>query len=201
MTLALSAGAIAICALLSPANASAAFCSDASQAGELRHDFQFAAGFSPSSSTIIGTETDRRFALAGFSYSFRCWAWNFVSIGYTGEIMPAAILIQPGGHAVYGFAVAPLGFTMDVGRRRKVHPFAEINVGIIASTEPIPERQPDSTGLNFLVGLGGGVRWKTGRRSALSAGYKFLHISNAFTTNFNPGVDNNVLYVGYSLLR
>jgi hypothetical protein len=201
MRLALSAGAIAMCALLSPTNASAAFCSDALQAGELRHDFQFVAGFSPASSTIIGIETDRRFALAGFSYSFRCWAWNSVSISYTGEMMPAAILIQPGGHAVYGFAITPLGFTMDVGRRRKVHPFGEVNVGIIASTEPIPERQPDATGLNFVVELGSGVRWKTGRRSALSAGYKFLHISNAFTTNFNPGMDNNVFYVGYSLLR
>jgi hypothetical protein len=201
MRLALSAGAIAMCALLSPTQASAAFCSDASQAGDLRHNFQFVAGFSPSSPTIIGTETGRRFALAGFSYSFRCWAWNSVSISYTGEIMPAAILIQPGGHAVYGFGVTPLGFTMDFARRRKIHPFAELNLGIIASTEPIPERQPDATGLNFLVELGAGVRWKTGKRSALSAGYKFLHISNAFTTDFNPGVDNNVFYVGYSLLR
>jgi hypothetical protein len=201
MRLAFSAWAIALCALLSPTNASAAFCSDAAQAGDLRHDFQFIAGFSPSSPTIIGIETDRRFALAGFSYSFRCWAWNSVSISYTGEIMPAAILIQPGGHAVYGFGVTPLGFTMDFARGRKVHPFAEVNVGIIASTEPIPERQPDATGLNFLIELGGGVRWKTGRRSALSAGYRFLHISNAFTTDFNPGVDNNVFYVGYSLLR
>jgi hypothetical protein len=201
MRLALSAGAIAMCALLTPADASAAFCSDAAQAGDLRHDFQFVAGFSPSSPTIIGIETDRRFALAGFSYSFRCWAWNSVSIGYTGEILPVAILIQPGGHAVYGFGVTPLGFTMDFARRRKIHPFAELNLGIIASTEPIPERQPDATGLNFLVDLGAGVRWKTGKRTALSAGYKFLHISNAFTTNFNPGVDNNVFYVGYSLLR
>ncbi len=201
MRLALSATVIAVCALLGPSAASAAFCSDSSQAGELRHDFQFLAGFSPSSPTIIGTETGRRFALGGFSYSFRCWAWNSVSISYTGEIMPAAVLIQPGGRAVYGFAVTPLGFTMDFARRRTVHPFAEVNVGIIASTEPIPERQPDATGLNFLVDFGGGVRWKMGRRNALSAGYRFLHISNAFTTNFNPGVDNNVFYVGYSLLR
>jgi hypothetical protein len=201
MTLALSTGAIAMCALLSPASASAAFCSDASQAGDQRHDFQFVAGYSPLSSTIIGIETHRRFALAGFSYSYRCWAWDWASISYTGEIMPAAILIQPGGHAIYGFAVAPLGFTMDFSRRHKVHPFVELNLGIIASTEPIPERQPDATGLNFVVELGGGVRWRTGRRTALSVGYKFLHISNAFTTDFNPGVDNNVFYVGYSLLR
>jgi hypothetical protein len=197
----LSVGAIVICALSIPVAASAALCSSDAEAGELRHDFQFVAGYSPSSPTVIGVETGRRFALAGFSYSFRCWAWDSVSISYTGELLPAAVLIQPGGHAVYGFAVTPLGFTMDFARRRKVFPYLELNGGIIASTEPIPERQPDATGLNFLVDVGGGVRWKTSRRSALSAGYKFLHISNAYTTNFNPGVDNNVMYVGFSLLR
>ena len=32
-------------------------------------------------------------------------------------------------------------------------------------------------------------------------GYRYFHISNAYTTSFNPGVDNNVFYVGYSFLR
>ncbi len=73
--------------------------------------------------------------------------------------------------------------------------------GIIASTEPIPENQPNASGLNFLFAFGGGIRWNTGQRRALALGYRFLHISNAGTTSFNPGVDNNVIYVGYSFLR
>jgi hypothetical protein len=32
-------------------------------------------------------------------------------------------------------------------------------------------------------------------------GYKFLHISNGFTSAVNPGVDNNVFYAGFSILR
>ncbi len=197
----LAAPVIITLALACPASIWGAFCNASSQAGELRHEFQFFAGYSPVSSTIVGVETGRRFALAGFSYSYRCWVWDSTSISYTAAVAPAAILIQPGGHAVYGFAIAPLGFTMDVARHRRAHPFVEIAGGVIASAEPIPERQPDATGLNFLISLGGGIRWKTGRRNELQAGYRFLHISNAFTTNFNPGVDNNVLYVGYSFLR
>lgn len=104
-------------------------------------------------------------------------------------------------HAVYGFAVTPLGFTFDFARRRKVYPFLETNEGIIASTEPIPINIDGATGLNFLIDLGGGVRINTGGRRAVTIGYKFLHISNGFTSAVNPGVDNNVFYAGFSILK
>jgi hypothetical protein len=178
----------------------AAFCSENSSAADPRHDFQFFGGYSPVSVTLIGTTTDRRFFMAGFRYSYRCWAWPSVSISYSGELMPAAVLFEP-AHAVYGFAVTPLGFTADFGRNRKVYPFLETNEGIIASSEPIPINVLGATGLNFLIDLGGGVRIRTGQRRAISLGYKFLHISNGFTTPVNPGVDNNVFYMGFSILK
>ena len=165
-----------------------------------RHEFQFFAGYSPASSTLIGTETDRRFITAGFTYEHRCWIWNSMSLSYTGTLMPAAILLEP-RHAVYGFGIAPLGFTLDLMRTRRIHPFVETIEGLIASTEPIPETGPDASGLNFLIDLGGGIRWSVRRHRAVTFGYRFLHISNAGTTDFNPGVDNNVFYVGYSFLR
>jgi hypothetical protein len=200
---------IAILILLSSARAWAGFCSADSPPPEPRHDFQFFAGYSPVSATLIGTTTDRRFIMAGFGYSYRCWVWPGVSISYSGELMPAAVLLQPGqylpqfvpAHAVYGFAVTPLGFTADFGRRHRVYPFLQTNEGIIASSEPIPIDVPGATGLNFLIDLGGGVRIKTGQRRAISLGYKFLHISNGFTSPVNPGVDNNVFYAGFSLLK
>jgi hypothetical protein len=192
----------------------AGFCSDAT--GEPRHEFEFFAGYSPGSSTLIGTESNRRFVAAGFSYGFRCWMWKSMALSYTATAMPAAILLQPSetlynfappyrrlspAHAVYGFAIAPLGFTLELFRTHRFHPFAETMEGLIASTEPIPENQPDASGLNFLFDLGGGVRWYPSPQRSVTLGYRFLHISNADTTNFNPGVDNNVIYVGYSFLR
>lgn len=189
--------------------ASAGICSADLPPAEPRHNFQFFAGYSPVSATLIGTTTDRRFFLAGFGYSYRCWVWPAVSISYTAELMPAAVLLQPGqylpqfvpAHAVYGFGVTPLGFTFDFGRHRRVFPFLQINGGLIASSEPIPINVPDATGLNFLIDAGGGVRIKMGQRRAVSLGYKFLHISNAFTSPVNPGVDNNVFYAGFSILK
>jgi hypothetical protein len=191
-------------ALALPAVLQAGICSAGDR--EPHHDFQFFAGYSPTSATLIGTATDRRLVLAGFAYGYRCWRWNSVSVSYTVAAMPAAILIQPSqtytpAHAVYGFAVAPVGFTFDLARKRRVHPFVETIGGIVASAEPIPENLPDASGLNFFFDFGGGVRWRVGERGAVSLGYRFLHISNAGTTSFNPGVDNNVFYAGYSFLR
>jgi hypothetical protein len=102
---------------------------------------------------------------------------------------------------VYGFAITPLVFTADFGRGRDVYPYIETNEGIIASSEPIPINVSGATGLNFLIDLGGGVRIKMGERHAISLGYKFLHISNGFTSAVNPGVDNNVFYAGFSLSK
>jgi len=193
--------------LLSALPAWAGVCSADSEPA--RHDFQFFAGYSPVSSTLIGTTTNRRFILAGFGYSYRCWIWSGISIAYTGELLPAAVLLQPAeylpqfvpSHAVYGFAVTPLGFTADFGRHRRIYPYLQTNEGILASSQPIPINVPDATGLNFLIDVGGGVRFKTGQRRAISLGYKFLHISNGFTTAVNPGVDNNVFYAGFSILK
>jgi hypothetical protein len=195
--------------LVAATPACAGLCSPDSSPSEPRHDFQFFAGYSPVSATLIGTTTDRRFFIAGFGYNYRCWVWPRVSISYSGELLPAAVLLQPGqylpqfvpAHAVYGFAVTPLGFTADFGRRHSVYPFIQTNEGIIASSEPIPINVTGATGLNFVIDVGGGVRIKTGQRSALSLGYKFLHISNGFTSAVNPGVDNNIFYAGFSLLK
>jgi hypothetical protein len=179
--------------------ARAGLCSDAT--GEPRHDFQFIAGFSPGSPTWIGTAPDRRLALAGFGYSYRYRMLSSVSVSYTAAVFPAAILIQADSHAVYGFAIAPVGFTFEFARRRRMHPFAETLGGVIVSTEPIPENLPNASSRDFLFDFGGGVRWQYGPRRAVSLGYRFLHISNAGTTRFNPGVDNNVVYVECSFLR
>lgn len=197
---------------------SASFCTHDPVRDDTRQQFEVFAGYSPESATFIGTTQDRRLALAGFEYSYRCWAWRNTSISFTPGILPAAVLLQPAeylytyqngsyafrqtpSHAVYGFGVLPVGFTFDFARRRAVHPFFEIKGGIIASTEPIPVNTFDATGLNFLFDFGGGIQWAITKREAVSFGYKFLHISNADTTATNPGVDNNVFYAGFSFLR
>src|SRR6266566_2535762 len=67
-----------------------------------------------------------------------------------------------------------------------------LGIGVRILEGMLPINAPDATGLNFLFDFSPGVRINVARHEALNVGYKFLHISNASTTNFNPGVDNNV---------
>lgn len=179
-----------------------------------RNDFELFAGYSPYSPTLIGTDTGRHFVFAGLDYTYLCKDSDRVSLSFTAGMMPAAIVLQPvtysyplppaqplalariGPHAVYGFGITPLGGTFDFIRRRTVHPFLEFGLGLIASTQPVPDNVPDATGLNFLVVMGAGARYRR-----LSFGYKLVHISNADTTSYNPGLDNGVFYAGYSFVR
>jgi hypothetical protein len=198
-----------------PTCAIAGLCTSDPLPNDSRHEFQFFAGYSPASATLIGTTTGRRFVAAGFDYSYRCWAGRHVSTSFTAGVTPAAILLQPAmvtegqfflhtepPHAVYGFGVTPVGVTVDFARNKSVYPFFQFDGGIVASTERIPVNVTDATALNFLFDFGGGVKWRPHEgRVGFELGYRFLHISNAFTTPVNPGVDNNVFYAGVLLFR
>jgi hypothetical protein len=184
----------------------AGVCTSDPQPGERRHEFEFLAGYSPVSTTLIGVTSGSRLVLAGFSYSYRCWAWKRASISFTPGIMPAAVVLeQPpaayqSARRVYGFGITPLGFRLEFLRSRRVYPFVQTDGGIIASTQPIPDTSP--SGLNFLVDLGAGVRWHPrDRKYGFELGYKLLHISNAATSYVDPGVDNNVFYAGFLIFR
>jgi hypothetical protein len=140
-----------------------------------------------------------------------------VTVSYTATFLPAAIVGQPQyqsvqlteeglatvdhkAHGVYGLSVLPVGFTFDFGQGR-VRQYAETHGGILASGERIPIDGVDATGLNFLFDFGAGLRWAVGPRRAFRIGYRFVHVSNAERTPFNPGLDNNVLYASFSFLR
>lgn len=151
--------------------------------------------------------------MAGIAYSRVCWTSRNVDIAYTATLLPVALVLQPAlpnarsaspavipRHTVYGLGALPLGFSFRFGHDA-IQPFVDMHGGIIASAEPVPLDAPDATGLNFVFDFGAGLRFKTGDRSAISGGYKFLHISNAYTTGFNPGLDNNVIFASFSILR
>jgi len=86
-------------------------------------------------------------------------------------------------------------------KRQNFQPFFEVRGGVIASAEPIPVDTAGASALNFLFDFGGGIQFRVRDDRTISFGYKFLHISNADTSAVNPGVDNNVFYAAFSLLR
>jgi hypothetical protein len=54
---------------------------------------------------------------------------------------------------------------------------------------------------NFTFDFGGGVDIVRDSRRAITVGYKYEHISNGGRSRINPGVDVQLIYVGYSFRR
>ena len=87
-------------------------------------------------------------------------------------------------------------------RSRRFQPFWATSEGFVASVEPIPLNVHNSTLFNFDFDLQVGFQvFNASRSRAWMLGYKFKHISNGYRTSENPGVDLNVLFVGYSFFK
>ena len=54
-----------------------------------------------------------------------------------------------------------------------------------------------SRAFNYTFEVGGGVLWRLRARNSLRIGYKFHHLSNAYTAPNNPGIDGAVLLLGF----
>jgi hypothetical protein len=47
----------------------------------------------------------------------------------------------------------------------------------------------------------GGVQIVNSNRWAFTIGYKYQHISNGYRANFNPGVDVQMIFAGFSVFK
>ena len=99
-----------------------------------------------------------------------------------------------------GIGLEPVGFDFNFRRRHRIQPVAGINGGFLKFPRDVPISNSNS--FNFTFSLRGGVQIFTGESRSLTIGYRFHHISNANTGNpFNPGIDSNFIYAGYSFHR
>ncbi|HEX8848104.1 MAG TPA: acyloxyacyl hydrolase, partial [Gemmatimonadaceae bacterium] len=73
-------------------------------------------------------------------------------------------------------------------------PYLSGAAGFLWFTRNTPE--PEARRLNATFELGAGLRVARGEHRALMLGWKFHHLSNAWTAPYNPGLDGNVFYVG-----
>ena len=172
-------------------------------------------GFSPDSSTVFkgtGRTEDARFGIAAFRYSRRFNNSDKVNLKYTADFVPLAVLNYPDVEVVqtgtnsfrvdrvrptrYAFGVAPLGLQMNFRPRKKLQPFVQSTGGLLYFNERIP----NVTGARFAftADVGGGIEYRLQNRRSVTFGYKFYHISNGGRGLENPGIDNNVFYIGYT---
>ena len=165
------------------------------------HEFGVWAGGSPDSSELIGATEDRNLFLFALRYGYVLGSWDSLSLQYTFDIFPAALMFEPdrgrrGSSTIYAAGLSPVGFKLNFGQQSWIKPFIALSVGFLYSSKDIPV--PNSSRLNFTPEVGLGVQFFFTPKQALTLGYKLHHISNAGIDSRNPGLDSHLFYAGYS---
>jgi hypothetical protein len=180
----------------------------------------FGASFYAPGGHFLGGETDRDLFLAGVRAERTVWSSRSFALATTMDAIPLAIvtrnpyytdhvvgfaisrrgervalLEQTGRGPVYGFGANPFGLEFFGPRVHAVRPYLGAAGGFLWFTRNTPE--PEARRLNATFEVGTGLRLARGDRSALLAGWKFHHLSNAWTAPYNPGLDGNVFYLGF----
>lgn len=192
------------------------------------NEYQVWGGYSPDSLTWIGKSEARRLFMAGAGWRRVLLATDKFAWKFTIDIVPVALVSQPtlggaetvqnaskiaaqcqtaglacgvaGRRTTYGIGFAPIGFEFNFRRRRRVQPVAGINAGLLHFTRDVPIANSSAT--NFTFGWGAGLQIFTSPSRSITVGYRFHHISNANSGNpYNPGIDSNFIYAGYSFHR
>jgi hypothetical protein len=181
------------------------------------NELGFWGGFSPKATTIFGglrddEAEDRKFVIAAFRYGRTLAANDSLALQYTLDAVPLALATGTivsrttiGGvttfnrETAYGAGVTPLGLQLDFANGSKVHPFVHVNGGLLWFNKSVPI---EDAGKLALVGeAGGGVRIFTSEKRAVSLGVRFHHISNGDRAGSNRGLNQFVIYAGFSIFK
>src|SRR5689334_14144013 len=182
------------------------------------NEFGLWGGVSPKATTIFGglhddEAEDRRFFIAALRYGRTLAANHSLALQYTLDVVPVAVATgvivsrttSPAGvdtfrrETAYGAGITPLGLQLDFRNGSKVHPFAHVNGGLLYFNKSVPIE--DSGRFAWVGEAGGGVRIFTSERRAVSLGVRFHHISNGNRQGSNRGLNQFVIYAGFSVFK
>ena len=182
------------------------------------NEFGFWAGFSPKATTIFeglreDEAEDRKFFIAALRYGRTLAANDSLALQYTLDVVPVAVATGTivsrttsltgvetfRRETAYGAGFTPIGLQLDFANGAKVHPFVHVNGGFLYFNKDVPIE--DSGRFAFVGEAGGGVRIFTSERRAVNIGVRFHHISNGDTSGSNRGLNQFVIYAGFSVFK
>ena len=182
------------------------------------NEFGFWAGFSPQATTMFeglrdDEAEDRKFFIAAFRYGRTLAANNSLALQYTIDAVPVALATGTivsrttsltgvdtfQRETAYGAGLTPIGLQLDFANGAKVHPFVHVNGGFLYFNKEVPIE--DSGQFAFVGEAGGGVRIFTSERRAVNIGVRFHHISNGDRAGSNRGLNQFVIYAGFSVFK
>jgi hypothetical protein len=185
--------------------------------GIQKHDNEWGiwGGISFDSPTLIGKTPDARFGNIGLRYGRVLAASKTVAFEWTIDAVPVSILsntrlvltssgggftvFSPKRESVFGAGATPIGLKFNFRRNRKVQPFGQATGGFLYFSRQVPI--DGASQFNFTFDFSGGVQVVNRNRRSFTIGYKYHHISNGNTATFNPGVDVQMIFAGFSVFR
>ena len=187
-----------------------------------RHAFGVWGGVSFASPGWWGAVREREVFIIGLRYRRTVSQSENATVAYTMDVIPAAAVTNtpvrtrrfcctslpaalrrnPDGETeriepstAYGLGLAPFGLQLELFRQNPVYLTLGGGGGLLLFDRDVPRL--DTRKMNFTVTLNAGLRARVFEDWELTFGYKFHHLSNAGTGTFNPGLDSNMLYLGW----
>jgi len=178
-------------------------------------------GYSLGTPHLIGVTSNRQLGELSLRYGHSIYDWSNVSLEYTLDVIPVEIVRQPkyaacstnpnnfptgfcetGRENVYGGGINPLGLKLNFRRQHQLQLFGASTAGFVASRRPVPVDIPGGTQFNFTFDFQAGFQFYNSSRSrAWILGYRYQHVSNGYRRSFNPGLDVNMIFLGYSFFK
>jgi lipid A 3-O-deacylase len=111
---------------------------------------------------------------------------------YAVDVVPVFMVVQRNGTA-YGFGLNPFALKWDFTKSRKIVPYFELGGGTLFTNTYVP---PGTSHVNFTSSGALGLHFLR-KKYNWSAELRFMHISNAGLTRFNPGINTLQLRLGF----
>jgi hypothetical protein len=164
--------------------------------------------------THLGLIPDRNHVFASLQLAIEIVGNRLLRVAYAPQLLPLVVVtnnptdqtvrLAGGGtfivegppSPVLGVGVAPISVEAQLCPQRRICVYGGGAAGAVWFGRAVPVR--DARAFNYTFEFGGGLRWKYASVHSLVVGYKFHHLSNAYTARENPGLDAAVLVVGYT---
>lgn len=170
---------------------------------------------------LIGISSEHQVGQLGLRYGHSIYDWTNVSLEYTLDVIPVEVVRQhtyvacttnpntlpqgfcpTGRENVYGGGLNPIGLKLNFRRTHRLQLYGASTAGFVTTVKPTPFDIPGGTQFNYQFDFQAGFQLlNSSRTRAWMLGYKYQHISNGYRHSFNPGLDLNMIYLGYSFYK
>jgi hypothetical protein len=111
---------------------------------------------------------------------------------YAVDVVPVFVFFQPGG-AAYGAGVDPFALKWIFATRGSVRPYTDLGGGVVFTNHEVPR---GAAPINFTTSSAFGLQFLRHKYN-WSAEIRFMHISDASLTKYNPGDNTLQVRIGF----